>query len=126
MGDSSSKLLNEKKSKGLNWEKWSEESMKKYSTQGQLVFIDFTAKWCFTCKVNERLVIDTKVFKKLVEENDVKLLLADWTKRDPIIGNWLKKNGFVGVPAYFVINKNGQLINLGETITINEIKKSLN
>jgi len=24
---------------------------------GQLVFVDVTADWCFTCKVNERLVL---------------------------------------------------------------------
>ncbi|OUR96544.1 hypothetical protein A9Q84_09350 [Halobacteriovorax marinus] len=126
VGDSSSKLLNEKNSKGLAWEKWSEDSMKKYSSTGQLVFIDFTAKWCFTCKVNERLVIDTDKFKNLVEKKNIKLLLADWTKRDVVIGNWLKKNGFVGVPAYFVINKKGELKNLGETITISEIRESLN
>ena len=36
------------------------------------------------------------------------LVLADWTKRDAIIGNWLKDHGMVGVPAYFVIDSAGK------------------
>ncbi len=121
-----SMLLKEKNAKGLQWEKWSEEKMNSYSKEGKKVFIDFTAKWCFTCKVNERLVIETDAFRDFVEQENIHLLLADWTKRDEVIGSWLRKNGFVGVPAYFVINKDGKLINLGETISISEIKESLN
>ena len=90
----------------------------------KLTFIDFTAKWCITCKVNEKLVIDTDGFRKLMAENNVELMLGDWTKRDPQIGSWLKSQGFVGVPAYFVINKKGELVKLGETITLSEIKES--
>ncbi|WP_372653651.1 thioredoxin family protein [Halobacteriovorax sp.] len=121
-----SMLLKEKNAHGLQWEKWSEEKMNTYSKEGKKVFIDFTAKWCFTCKVNEKLVIETSSFRELVDTENVHLLLADWTKRDEVIGSWLRKNGFVGVPAYFVINGQGKLINLGETISIKEIKESLN
>ncbi|WP_127714447.1 thioredoxin family protein [Halobacteriovorax sp. HLS] len=110
----------------LKWEKWSETAMNKAKEDNKLVFMDFTAKWCFTCKVNERLVIETDDFKKLVKQKNVTLLLGDWTKRDPIIGKWLRTQGHVGVPAYFVINSKGELIKLGETITISKIEKSLN
>lgn len=111
---------------GLKWEKWSEEAMNVHISNGNKVFIDFTAKWCFTCKVNERLVINTDDFRNLAKEKDLKLLLGDWTKRDPVIGKWLKAHGHVGVPAYFVINEKGELIKLGETISIKEIRESLN
>ncbi len=120
-----SMLLREKNTGPLQWEKWSEEKMKDLKTNGDLVFIDFTAKWCFTCKVNERVVINTSSFKNLVEENNIKLLLGDWTKHDPKISSFLKKNGLVGVPAYFIQKRDGTLINLGETISISEIKKNL-
>lgn len=123
--DQKTALLNDKKSLGLPWEAWSEEKMKEYANQGSLVFMDFTAKWCFTCKVNERLVIETEDFKSLTDKYQVKLLLADWTKRDTVIGKFLEKNGLVGVPAYFVQLKDGRLISLGETITISEIEKAL-
>ncbi len=108
---------------GLEWMPWSEQKMNEL--KGELVFIDFTAKWCFTCKVNEKLVLQTDAFRKLVREEGIKLLLADWTKRDPIIGNWLQGNGSVGVPAYFIQKTDGTLIRLGETISIQKIKSNL-
>lgn len=119
-------LIRDKKAKGLNWEPWSVERMNEHKANRQVVFIDFTAKWCFTCKVNERLVLDTEQFKKFVAENNIKLLIADWTKRDEVIGSFLKQNGLVGVPAYFVQKKDGTLISLGETITIDRIRPHLN
>ncbi len=120
---SSKSMIAEKKRDGLQWEPWSEKRMEEL--KGELVFIDFTAKWCLTCKVNEKLVIDTSAFKKLVDDYNVKLLLGDWTKRDPIIEAFLKKNGHVGVPVYFIQKKSGELIDLGETISIKEIESHL-
>ncbi len=117
-------LIATKQKSGLPWEKWSVSKMEQLRSSKTKTFIDFTAKWCFTCKVNEKLVLDTSAFEKLVEEEGVTLLLADWTKRDELIGNWLQSQGLVGVPAYFVINEKGELINLGETISIEEIRQA--
>jgi thiol:disulfide interchange protein len=119
-------LIREKNHGGeIIWESWSEEKMESYKSQGELVFIDFTAKWCFTCKVNEKLVLDTDGFRNLVKEKNIKLLLGDWTKYDPVIGAFLKKHGYVGVPAYFIQKPDGTLVKLGETITLSKIEKNL-
>lgn len=107
------------------WEKWSEKKMIDYKNQKELVFIDFTAKWCLTCKVNEKLVLETSGFRELVKEKNIKLLLGDWTKYDPKIGSFLKKHNLVGVPAYFIQRPNGELIKLGETITLSKIRNNL-
>ena len=109
----------------LMWKPWSRDAMKTHKENQELVFMDFTAKWCFTCKVNEKVVLETDEFKKLVAEKNVKLLLADWTKRDEIIGSFLKEQGLVGVPAYFIQKKDGSLISLGETITVSKIRENL-
>ncbi len=124
--DDQTALIRDKKARGLNWEAWSQDKMKEYKDNQEVVFIDFTAKWCFTCKVNERLVLDTDEFKKFVSENNLKLLIGDWTKRDEVIGSFLRENKLVGVPAYFIQKKDGTLINLGETVTISRIKENLN
>ncbi len=108
---------------GLPWQPWSENAMN--NLKGELVFIDFTAQWCFTCKVNERLVLNTSAFKNLVMEKNVKLLLADWTKYDDSITQFLRRQNLVGIPAYFVQKKDGSLISLGETITIKKIEQAL-
>jgi thiol:disulfide interchange protein len=111
---------------GLNWEPWSEERMKELQANKEKVFVEFTAKWCFNCKVNEKLVLHTDAFRELVQEQNITLLLGDWTKRDPVMGKWLQDHGSAGVPAYFVINENGKLIPLGETISIKKIAESFN
>lgn len=123
--DEQTSLIRDKKARGLNWEAWSYEKMKEHKENQQEVFIDFTAKWCFTCKINEKLVLDTDEFKQFVTDNNLKLLIGDWTKRDEVIGSFLRQNGLVGVPAYFILKKNGTLINLGETVTISRIKENL-
>ncbi len=124
-GATGSALLIDKQKEGLPWEKWSEARMTELQSQGERAFIDFTAKWCFTCKVNEKLVLDTSDFRELQKKYDAKLLLADWTKKDPVITAFLEKNNLVGVPAYFVIDSTGQIHNLGETVTISKIEKAL-
>lgn len=124
--DDQTALIRDKKARGLNWEPWSFEKMKEHKENQQVVFIDFTAKWCFTCKINEKLVLDTDEFKTFVADNNLKLLIGDWTKRDEVIGSFLRQNGLVGVPAYFIQKKDGTLVNLGETITIARIKENLN
>ncbi len=118
-------LIESKKAQGLNWEKWSVEKMDEYKKSGDLVFVDFTAKWCFNCKINEKLVLETPAFKKLVSEHNIKLLLADWTNHDNKISDFLNSFKIVGVPAYFVQKKDGTVISLGETITVNKIAESL-
>ncbi|MBP9674500.1 MAG: thioredoxin family protein [Bacteriovoracaceae bacterium] len=109
----------------LIWEKWSEEKLNHYKEEKRLVFIDFTADWCLTCKVNEKLFINTKNFKNVLKEYAVATLKADYTRRDESITKWLEKNGKVGVPAYFLQNTNGEIIDLGETISAQKLQEKI-
>jgi thiol:disulfide interchange protein/DsbC/DsbD-like thiol-disulfide interchange protein len=106
-----------------NWEGWSESKMQSYKEQ--YVFVDFTAKWCLTCKVNKKLVLDTSSFSKFAQDKDIKLMRADWTKRDDAITGFLKRFDVVGVPAYFLKKKNGEIVYLGETISQSKIEENL-
>ena len=109
----------------LNWIPWSREQMQKQKEQKNLVFINFTAKWCLTCKVNEKLVFSTRAFSELARDKKMTLLKGDWTKRDPQISDFLKENGFVGVPAYFLQSPEGKLIPLGEMVTYQKIHQQI-
>lgn len=109
---------------GKEWKEWSVEKLEE--EKGQLLFMDFTAEWCLTCKVNKKLVLETEGFRKISEEYNMVLLRADWTKRDDNITQFLKKYNVVGVPAYFIQKRNGDIIHLGETISVSEVKKNLN
>lgn len=111
------------KSSNLDWQPWSRQAMK--DLKGDLVFIDFTADWCLTCKVNEKLVLNTDAFRALVKENNIELLLGDWTKRDETIASFLREHDIVGVPAYFIQKPNGELVKLGEVLSIGAIEDAI-
>ena len=104
------------------WKKWNEAEM--LNTEG-FVFVDFTAKWCLTCKVNKKLVLNTDAFADLVSEFDITLMQADWTKRDDYITQFLKRYNLVGVPAYFLKTPEGEVISLGEIVSIQGLKAKL-
>ena len=78
-----------------------------------------------TCKVNESMFINTSGFKDIVKKHRLKLLQGDLTRSDEKITNFLKKNGLIGIPAYFIQKSDGTLINLRETITLGKIRRNL-
>lgn len=122
---STSHLTGDIEKAGLVWEAFSEEKLEELRSEGELVFINFTAQWCVTCKAMERLVINTEHFRQVVAENQVRLLLADWTRREDHIGEWLERHGMVGIPAYFILRRDGTLVSLGETISVERFRESL-
>jgi len=85
---------------GSYWEPWSENAVARHQSQGQPVFVDFTASWCLSCQVNERLALDQPSVQKAFEANNVVLLKADWTRGDDAITQTLAALGRSGVPAY--------------------------
>ncbi|MGB9075766.1 MAG: thioredoxin family protein [Terracidiphilus sp.] len=83
-----------------NWEPWSPETVSRYEAQGRPVFVDFTASWCLSCQVNERVALRQPEVQKAFSDANVALLKADWTQHDEAIGDTLAKLGRSGVPAY--------------------------
>jgi len=74
------------------------------------VFVEMTAAWCITCKVNNAVAININSTKQAFDENNVKYLIGDWTNKDPLITQYLNKYGRNGVPLYVYYglkNENG-------------------
>jgi thiol:disulfide interchange protein DsbD len=90
-------------SHGLLWESFSEERLAKVLAQGRPVFLDFTAEWCITCQVNERLVFSSERVRELIIKKNVTLMRADWTSKNPVITNALRRFGRNGVPLNVLI-----------------------
>ncbi len=67
---------------------------------GQPVFVDFTASWCLSCQVNERVALDQPEVMQAFQAKNVALLKADWTRQDPAITQALTALGRSGVPVY--------------------------
>jgi len=85
-----------------NWQPWSPEAVDAELAQGRPVFVDFTAAWCLSCKVNERVALDTDAVKKAFAEKNVTLFRADWTHSDAKISETLRQYNRDGVPLYLL------------------------
>ncbi|MFT5041245.1 MAG: thiol:disulfide interchange protein [Hyphomicrobiaceae bacterium] len=76
--------------------------MAELRTAGVPVFVDFTAAWCLSCKVNERVALGSdKVWAKFAEQGVV-TMKADWTNGDPVITRALANFGRSSVPFYIL------------------------
>ncbi len=82
------------------WERWSAARVSAARDSGRAVFIDFTAAWCLSCQVNERIALHTDAVVRAFADHHVVLLRADWTSRDAEITAALASFGRSGVPLY--------------------------
>lgn len=84
----------------LKSEPFSEARLAALRADGRPVFVYFTADWCLTCKVNERVAIERPEVAAAFQKGKVATLVGDWTRSDPVIGRFLNAQGRSGVPLY--------------------------
>ena len=82
------------------WQPWSVQAVADARAQGQTVFVDFTASWCLSCQVNERLALTRPEVKTAFAAHHVVLFKADWSRHDDAITDALTALGRSGVPTY--------------------------
>lgn len=111
---------------GLTWEAWSPEKEAELRAAGKPVYIDFTAKWCFTCQVNKRVYKDAAL-TKLIADKKVTLLKADWTNEDPRITQALSDLGKAAVPVnvLYVAGQKAPIL-LPELLSVDNVSEALN
>ena len=97
-------------------ERYSAARLASLRAAGKPVFINMTADWCITCKVNERVALG-EAFKTALNDRDIAYLKGDWTKRDPEITALLTSFGRAGVPLYVVFPRQGEPILLPQILT---------
>jgi thiol:disulfide interchange protein DsbD len=85
---------------GAQWEAWSPDALSRSQAQGRPVFVDFTASWCLSCQVNERVALSQPEVQAAFAAHNVVLLKADWTRHDAAITDALATLDRSGVPAY--------------------------
>jgi thiol:disulfide interchange protein DsbD len=82
------------------WQPWSQAAVDRSLAAGQQVFVDFTASWCLSCQVNERVALQQPEVVQAFQARNVVLMKADWTRHDEAITQALTALGRSGVPAY--------------------------
>ena len=90
------------------WQVWQPQLIKDSLEAGQPVFVDVTADWCITCKVNKALVLNTDKIMQNFDVHNVKLLQADWTLPDPDIADYLASFGRFGIPFNILYYPDGR------------------
>ena len=85
---------------GSEWAPFSPDLVAKYRAEGRPVFVDFTASWCLSCQVNERVVLSRADVRNRLKTSGVALVRADWTRHDETIAQTLASLGRDGVPTY--------------------------
>jgi len=88
----------------LPWQAYSPELVSQLSASGKPVFVDFTADWCLTCKANEVRLFSSDEVLDRIEDMEVQLVQADWTKKDAVITKALAEYGRSSVPLYLLFD----------------------
>ena len=65
---------------------------------GNVVWVNVTADWCLTCKVNERLVLARDPVLARLSTGGVVAMRGDWTRPDEAIVRYLVGFGRYGIP----------------------------
>lgn len=86
----------------VTWMPFSTVALEDAHAHGLPVFVDYTAAWCLSCQVNERVVLDDKAVDTKLKAGHYRLLRADWTRYDPAITRELSSVGRSGVPTYVI------------------------
>lgn len=102
----------------LGVEAWSPVRLAELRAEGRPVFVYFTAAWCITCKVNERVAMDDADVISHIRKNEIAVLEADWTNDDETIARELARFGRSGVPLYlFYPSGGGEPVLLPQVLT---------
>ncbi len=122
-----STVQHQNSAEGIAWKPFSLEGLEADLKENKPVFIDFTADWCLTCKVNEKTVMSVPSVIQKFQQLQVTAVRADWTNRNPDITRLMAKFGRSGVPLYVIFppGKPNAPIVLPEVITSGIVTEAL-
>jgi len=84
------------------WQPYSEQTLQAARAAGRPVFIDFTAAWCASCQVNERIALKRAEVEAALRKGNFVTMKADWTDYGPAIAQKLESLGRESVPTYVI------------------------
>jgi len=106
-------------------EAWSAARVSELHADGRPVFVNLTAAWCITCKVNERVALDTEATRAAFAVRNVALLVGDWTRGDAAITALLREHAREGVPLYLYLFPGAAPVLLPQILTEGIVLRAL-
>ncbi len=82
----------------IDWRPFDPAAIPVAVAAGRTVFVDVTADWCLTCKLNKALVLDRGAVREMLSGPNVIAMQADWTRPDPVIAAFLQRFQRYGIP----------------------------
>ena len=80
------------------WKPFEQDKIAGLVEQGHIVFVDVTADWCLTCKINKFSTLDRSGVMKLLKSPQITAMRADITSPDPIVSAYLRSFERYGIP----------------------------
>jgi DsbC/DsbD-like thiol-disulfide interchange protein/cytochrome c biogenesis protein CcdA len=99
-------------------QRFTPEKLATLRAAGTPVFLYMTADWCLTCKVNEKGAMASGDVAKSFQNKGIAVLEGDWTRGDPVISDWLAKQGRAGIPVYVFYAADGSEQELPQILTV--------
>ena len=111
----------------IDWQKYDKQKVDSLLINGKPVFIDFTAAWCLSCQVNERVALNNKEVADKFKELGITTFKGDWTNKDEEITKALASYGRNSVPLYILDDgENAEPKKLPEILTKSIVLDALN
>ena len=108
------------------WVPFDPAAIGRHVAEGKTVFVDVTADWCITCKVNKRVALGNDEISGLLSSDSIIAMQADWTKPSDEIAAYLAAFGRYGIPFNAVYSQsNPKGVALPELLTPGLVKDAL-
>jgi len=103
------------------WVLFSEKKLDSLQNKGIAVWVNGSAEWCITCKMNEKAVFEDEKVKELFIKKEIVKMRADYTNSNNEALLFFEKHGRGGVPFDLFINSQGETILLPELLTVDGV-----
>jgi len=107
------------------WVSFSQKKLESLQKDGLAVWVNGSADWCITCKVNEK-VFEHEVVEKAFKEKNVVKMRADYTNSNEEALKFFESYGRSAVPFDLFITSHGKTILLSEILTEDAVLEALN
>jgi len=107
-----------------HWISFSQKKLDSLQNKGLAIWVNGSADWCITCKVNEK-VFESEAVKKAFEERTIVKMRADYTSPNEEALKFFEFYGRSAVPFDLFITSRGKEILMSEILTEDAVIEAL-